>query len=142
MNNTATNIDSRVTIRFAKPVLTMEMRGAPTPDDMRGALNVVYEGVRGWPYTITIVDMTHQTEGLSSEARKVVAQFRKDGPPPKGTAVFGASFAMRTMATLLLNILSIGSRDDNPYRFFATEAEAMAWVRERQTTVDADLKAN
>lgn len=48
-----------------------------------------------------------------------------------GAAVFGSSFAMRVMSTLLLNAVRMLGRRELQVVFVRDEAEARAWVAER-----------
>jgi len=52
-----------------------------------------------------------------------------------GTAIFGASFYIRVIATLGHKIGKVlHGRDNNPYFFCDTEAQARAWIEERRAT--------
>jgi len=131
-----------IELRFAQPVVTMVMRAPPAPDELREAINRRVQETTHWPYVLTVVDMRHQTEGLSGEARKVLSRRPQTGPAVRGIAIFGASYAMRTTTTLLMDVLDLGGENEAPCRFFDTEAEAMTWIEDRQTTLNATLDAH
>jgi hypothetical protein len=70
---------------------------------------------------------------VSLEARKVVAQ-NDVLKVVRAMAVFGGSFAQRIVATLALMAARLRLRRKGipPIRFFATEAEARAWLEENR----------
>jgi hypothetical protein len=56
--------------------------------------------------------------------------------PAFGTAVFGASWHFQAVANMLVRAINLLQKiNDNPVRFFKTEAEARAWLSERRAWV-------
>jgi hypothetical protein len=82
-------------------------------------------------YVLLLIDLS-RTGTISAEARKRSAKGGK-GVPIRGVAVFGASPLMRVLASLVGRASDLLSGNtDNPTRFFATEAEARAFLTERR----------
>ncbi len=65
------------------------------------------------------------------EARKLIAR-TPVRPENKGTAIFGASFQQRAVATLVDKALSLLQPNAPPVVFFRSEAEARAWIEGRR----------
>jgi len=88
------------------------------------------------PCVFLIVDMA-KAGSISAEARKVSAN-TSAGVAFRGIAVVGASRTLRILASLVSRAVDIMNKNiDNPTRFFATEAEARAWIAERRRAVAA-----
>lgn len=91
---------------------------------------------RGPPCVFLIVDMA-KAGSISAEARKISAE-NGAGIAFRGIAVVGASRTLRVLAGLVSRAVDIMNKNkDNPTRFFATEAEARAWIAERRRAVAA-----
>jgi hypothetical protein len=91
---------------------------------------------RGPPRVFLIVDMA-KAGSISAGARKVAAE-NSAGIAFRGIAVVGASRPLRVLAGLVSRAVDIMHKNkDNPTRFFATEAEARAWIAERRRAVAA-----
>jgi hypothetical protein len=71
-------------------------------------------------------------QGMPGDARKVAAELLL-GIPVASTAIFGASFAQRVVATLADKTSNL-IRGSSAYetRFFATEAQARAWLGQQR----------
>lgn len=83
------------------------------------------------PRVFLIVN-TSKLGRFSAEARRMSADGSK-GLALRGIAVIGASRAIRVIAELVSRGMDILNRNnDNPTRFFETEAEARAWIDTRR----------
>lgn len=83
------------------------------------------------PRVFLIVN-TSKLGRLSAEARRMSADGSK-GLALRGIAVIGASRTIRVLAELVSRGMDILNRNnDNPTRFFETEAEARAWIDTRR----------
>lgn len=71
---------------------------------------------------------------ISPDARKLIARTPLR-PENKGTAIFGASFHQRAMATLVAKALALLQPNVPPTAFFRSEAEARAWIEGRRRTL-------
>ncbi|HVK64293.1 MAG TPA: hypothetical protein VM694_07460 [Polyangium sp.] len=90
----------------------------------------------GKPRVFLLVDMS-KLGRISREARTTSAEGGKD-LALRGTAIVGASSHLRVLAGLVTRAIALLYGDsDNPTRFFATEAEARAWIVERRREIDA-----
>lgn len=87
------------------------------------------------PYVLVLIDMS-RVGTITAEARKRSAE-DGIGVPMRGVAVFGASRAVRVVMSVVSRALDLfhGGHSDNPTHFFATEAEARAWIAERRKIV-------
>lgn len=81
------------------------------------------------PWTLVLADL-RRMGAHSPGARKLSINPKFKG---RGTATLGATFAQRTMATLLSKaFLLLYPKTDVPNVFVETEAEARAWLAERR----------
>lgn len=88
----------------------------------------------GQPRVFLLVDMTRIGK-ISAEARRASAS-GSTGLVLRGIAVFGASAALRIIAGFVARATDLMNRNnDNPTRFFETEAEARAWIDARRTAL-------
>lgn len=111
-----------VFMAFIGDIFESEMRWLTTESTLLGNAN---------PDPFVLVDLS-RIGSVSPEAR-VVAKFAGKGARVRATAVFGASFHHRVIATLVnraARMLNGGSH--HPIEFFATEAEARAWIAQRR----------
>jgi hypothetical protein len=85
---------------------------------------------KGRPYLLSICDL-RTFETVSPEARKVFStnSSELDG---RGTALYGASFQARVVATLVMKAASLFAKKDSPVYFCATEQEAREWINQRR----------
>ena len=118
-------------LEFHEPMVIMRMVGIPDAAEMLRALAEVDRTTVGWRFNVTLVDLTRQVQAASAETRKAIAGAVKTTVPSRGTALFGASFAMRTVGALLMNVINITNKTSTVTKFFNTEQEARAWLDQR-----------
>jgi hypothetical protein len=126
------------TVRFEQPALFFfRAQGDFSPSEMKGVAAFIHEHAVGLPHLFVLCDARGLGD-ISAESRKAAISVSK-GLPYRGIATFGASFHARMVAKLLVGAaqLLFGS-SDNPVRFFDTEAEARAWLRERTRQLAAE----
>lgn len=120
------------TLRFEAPDLLVatligELDAADTGRIAAEARSV---GLRRW--ALLLCDIS-RIGSLTSEARRTAADgFRS--VPLRGIAFWGGDSRGRAQGTLMghaMNLLS-DRRDECPLRFFASEAEARAWLTQRR----------
>ena len=104
---------------------------------MRRLLDDTNASAKGKPYMLGLIDMS-RVGTISPEAR-IIARAEAGHFPLRGTAVFGASFPHRVIAMLANKAASLLKKDHQAIAFFATEAEARAWLEERRKVVLAAL---
>ncbi|HVJ89218.1 MAG TPA: STAS/SEC14 domain-containing protein [Labilithrix sp.] len=78
-----------------------------------------------------------ESKGLTKEARKVTAEIGAASILQNYCAIFGASFAVRTILNLVLKTTEIAQGKPFPVRFTADESEAREWLSERKRAHDA-----
>jgi hypothetical protein len=93
---------------------------------------------KGRPYILNLCDMRN-FDGVSPEARKIFAETSSE-INNRGTAIYGASFQSRVIATLIMKAMSLFSKQDSPFYFCATEAEAINWLAARRQIIQAEQK--
>lgn len=123
--------DGTCELEFEEPLIVMRMIGTPGGAEMVRALAEIGQKTSGWRFNITLVDLTKQLHPPSVETRKAMAEAAKTMVPSRGTALYGTTFAMRTLGTLVMNVINMTNETKNINKFFSTEAEARAWLNER-----------
>lgn len=79
-----------------------------------------------------LADMTALTT-IEAAARRYIGEWgRSTEVHLNGAAIVGTSFAVRVMMTLMLNAIRVLARHQVPTVFVRDEAEARAWIAERQ----------
>lgn len=129
-------------VRFEPPDLCVGVFvGDVTPEDMTVMFAALKQFSHGKPHVFTLGDLS-RCRPLSAATRKAAAEASKD-LRVRASAVIGASLPMRMFATLLAKTVHFfnGITDDyTPVRFFATEAEARAWLAERREILAQELR--
>jgi hypothetical protein len=88
------------------------------------------------PHIFLLLDNS-RTGSVPSEARKLAAEGLKN-LRVMGAAVFGASFTVRVLVSLLARAHAILWKETAmDLHFFRDEAEARAWIEERRRALDA-----
>ncbi len=79
-----------------------------------------------------LVDM-HRGTSIEPEARKYMAEWSKD-PRQKlaGAAVYGVSFGMRTISTLMINAIKLMGKLQTEVMFAKDETDARRWIAEQR----------
>jgi S-adenosylmethionine:diacylglycerol 3-amino-3-carboxypropyl transferase len=78
-----------------------------------------------------LCDLTHASS-VHPDARRYMSEWNKTHTGATGVAVFGASFAMRVIGTLLINAIHLVGRNKIEIVFFRDEAEARQWLDDRR----------
>jgi SpoIIAA-like len=105
-------------------------------DEMRRLFVVQKAVMTGAPHLLLLIDLSRVLR-VSPEARKVGAANNTE-ERALGTAIFGASFHVRMLATLVTmagSVLRKLKSTDSPVRFFETEREALTWLSERRAEI-------
>jgi hypothetical protein len=125
------------TISFEQPDTTVwRFVGDVSEDGMRALTLREKQLIDGVPYLLKLVDMT-LAGNMSPGARKAGAEKIHD-VPVMAVAIFGANFAIRVMANLVIRAGSIMRKIDTvPTRFFETEAEGRAWLLSKRTELQS-----
>jgi hypothetical protein len=123
-------------LSFEEPdVVRMALHGETTLKLMREMIVLVHEFRATRPRIYLIADMRQNTS-IAPDARKGMSE-DASLMPYAATAMFGGSFAVRTMTNMLSRAMKLlGTGPDSPYVFVDTEDEAKAWVA-RQRAADA-----
>jgi hypothetical protein len=98
--------------------------------EMRDLIAKLREHWRRHPYTLSLCDLS-RFDTVSPAARKLFADASHE-MNTRGSALYGASFQTRIIATLVMKAASLLSKRDNPMLFCETEAEAREWLNQKQ----------
>jgi len=111
--------------------------GDISEEGMRALTHHEKQMIEGIPYLLKLVDM-RRAGNISAGARKAGAE-KVHEVPVLGVAIFGANFAIRVLANLVVRAGSIMRKIDTvPTMFFETEAEGRAWLEKKRAEINAD----
>ena len=118
-------------LRLEPPDLFIVINDASVSFEDAAALMERLEAfAKGKDCVLMLFDVTRASD-IAPEARKlVVASLGK--LPIAGVAMFGASFSVRVVSTLMTKAASLLYPSAPTACFFATEADARAWIGERR----------
>lgn len=130
----------RHTVFFEEPDTTVwRLIGDISEAEMRALTSLETSLIAGRPHLLKLVDLS-RIGSVSAGARKAGAEKVHD-VPVLGVAIFGAHFAIRVLADLVVRAGSMLRRIDTvPTRHFATEAEARAWLAERRALITTEKR--
>lgn len=101
-------------------------------DDVRAGQAEVKARQQGLPYFLILIDVS-LLNSVSTEARRAMAENGETAKSLRATAIVGASFHFRAIGTMVARAVALLNRhNDNPIRFFSTEADARTWLAERR----------
>ena len=92
----------------------------------------------GW--VLTVYD-SREGVGISPQARRYVAERMRARPFRAAGGVFGASFVIRTMVTLMVSAVSLFTKSVQRVAYFKTEAEAVAYCVQMRECFRAEVAA-
>jgi flavoprotein len=118
---------------IAGDLVTIETHGeldaAETGRMMEALVRV--EATHGW---VGIVFDVTSGASLPLESRRLVAKWDRQGKAPAPSGIVGASIALRTIASLVTNAISLVTRKPSPICFFRTKAEAYLWLASQRSS--------
>ena len=118
-----------VTLGFVEPdVLSMRWTGSFGVAEADALLADTDEVRARVPRLFFVIDVQGAT-GIEASSRKKIAALTK-ARPYAASAVVGASFPIRVAVELIVNAAKLVNTDQTETRFFATIAEANAWIDE------------
>lgn len=125
------------TVTFEPPDTTVwRFRGDVSEDVMRALTYHEKRLIETRSYVLKLVDMRF-AGNMSSGARKAGAAKVHD-VPVQAVAIFGANFAVRVVANLVIRAGCILRNIDTvPTRFFETESEGRSWLEKRRAELSA-----
>ncbi len=85
-------------------------------------------------YRLSLMDVT-EAGTVTREARHALVNYRDQWNTPGSLALVGASFTVRTLATMMLSAARMLTRRPIHFRFFATEEEGRAWLAKERERV-------
>lgn len=116
-------------------------RGPLTLADAEGLRVRVNEALAGGGHCYLLVDMRGLTE-MQPEARRAIGEWgRMADRHISGAAIYGASFALRVLTTLMLNAVRVLARQDLVVHFARDEAASLAWLAWRRQQLAGDEAA-
>lgn len=98
----------------------------------------VYCDVRQKYPTLLVMFDSSRSEGVSREARRSMTAASPSAVVADATAVFGASFAIRTLGNMIDRAVVGLGKPSIGIKFFATEAEARAYLQQERLRVLGD----
>lgn len=104
--------------------------GDSSGEDMRWLLDLVLTVEAEVGPVVNLID-ARQAGTLSSDARRV-ASTHPASKQGRATAIFGASLAVRTLATLVARATDLVRGQPQNLALFRTEAEARSWLASMQ----------
>lgn len=118
--------------------MRMTFSGPLTRSDLEVMREMMAEVLASGATCFLIADMSGCT-GIDPEARKYLADWsRASGQHLSGTAVYGLSFAMRTMVSLTLSAIKFLGQRQVAVVFVKDEAEALEWLAARRRELNAN----
>ena len=114
----------------APDLVTLRWRGVLGPNDLVRAFEQLREHCSSWPHLLVVNDIS-KLESIPPDTRRVVPE-ATGWMPMRGVVMFGGSFAVRTLAMLLLKVVNLLRGGENPSHFVTTEEEARAWIEQRR----------
>lgn len=118
-------------VEIEEPYLViMRWRGGLSAADVTAAFEYVGRHAVGWQHMLLYEDIA-ELGAIPAEVRRVVPGLT-NALPLRGIAFVGGSFAHRTVVTLLLKVINLARKADNPSEFFADESAARSWLDARR----------
>jgi hypothetical protein len=111
--------------------------GPANADEARRSMRFMAEHTASDAFTITVVEFV-TSDAPDAETRKVIAE--EVDKKPSGTIFVGGSFALRTIAKMMMKVMSIVKGRSDPSLFVDTMAEAEASIPKMRAQLAADLE--
>jgi SpoIIAA-like len=123
------------TVDFESPDTTVwRFRGDVSEEIMRSLTFREKRLIEGRPYLLKLVDVS-RAGNVAAGARKAGAEKVHD-VPVMAVAIFGANFAIRVVANLVIRAGSMMRKIDTvPTQFFETEDRARAWLATKREEI-------
>lgn len=123
-------------VEFEGDTLRLRLVGPLTIADAE-LLRVEMQALRRSLGTCFLLADAAELAGIDAEARRYLARWsaREQSERITGAAVYGVSFAMRTIITLTVNAIRVIGRREVQIAFANDEAEARRWIAARRAAV-------
>jgi len=82
-------------------------------------------------YRLVLIDTT-EAGSVTPEARREMVRWNREQKQPGAVAILGASFAVRTLAKMVLVAIRALTKRKLDFDFFDSEVEARAWLEKRR----------
>lgn len=122
--------------RIEGDTLIIQLRGIITGDDMRQMLDHQM-AIRREHGALFALFNAHASTGMSSEARRIVVEWKQMDAKPDAAAVYGASFTASIMLNMLIKAVEALGKAMVPTKLCSTEAEARAYLDEHRQVSEA-----
>lgn len=116
----------------------LEWHGVVQPDQFRAMIAEIEVRCAGWPWMLIMVDQS-DLGTIPPESRKVVPEL-SSRLPLRGIAVWGGSPIVRAVSTLILKMINLVRRGDNPIVTVDGEASAQRWIDKRRQILLANAE--
>lgn len=119
-------------------VMKMQLRGPLTEADVAGMQSMVL-AIRDEQGSCFLIADVHGLTGIDADARRMMAHWGRAFPEARaaGVAVYGVSFAMRTLITLTINAVRLLGYREVELVFLRDELEASRWIAEQRAALVA-----
>lgn len=108
--------------------MRMSLDGPLTRSDAEGMRAVMEAAIAEGTRCYLVADMSGCT-GIKAEARKYMTEWSRSAPQQlSGVAVYGVSFAMRTIVSLTMAAIKFLGRQYAEVVFVKDDVEAVQWV--------------
>lgn len=131
LNDGFTPLADAASIRVSDDLVHIRVHGLMTLRDLNSVIETYKQVHARHGRLFVLYDVTH-SHGIDRAARKALHDSPSNGPQPTATALFGASFALRTMANMIERAMVGLGRPSMGMNFFATEAQARAHIDEQR----------
>lgn len=128
-NDVETIKEERFLLRIEDDVVFVRVIGLLMAEDLK-AISAAYTQVRNQHGTLFGLYDSQRADGIHRSAREALVNAKERPPETDATAIFGASFALRTMGNMVQRALTGLGRRASPMRFLETESEARAYLQQ------------
>lgn len=89
-------------------------------------------------YRLLLLDLTHLGV-VTRQARAFLVEDQRQERKPSAVAIIGASFAIRTLATMMIRAVCALTNTPASLEFFATEEEAQKWLSQERNRLRTSI---
>jgi hypothetical protein len=115
------------TISFEKPdTIVIAFKGKPDPADVECIFQKVNEYIKAGLEKAKVLVDNSELESIPPKTREVVKKQGSKFSGWKKLAIYGARPAVKVLGNLILKLIP----QSGPIKFFKTEEEARAWLKE------------
>jgi SpoIIAA-like len=126
-----------VHVRIEGDLIHVRNHRSMTVKDLQ-VLTELYERVREEHGRLFVLYDSSKSEGVERAARRSLTNVANPRATADATAIFGASFAIRTLGNMIERAIVGLGKPSTGIKFFTTEAEARAFLQQERRRVLGD----